>query len=175
MTAYVYSITHRDSGREYIGFTARPDVRLRWSAHISSAPKAKSKIGRAINKYGSRAFDYQVEAVLPTAGEAQIAEMLLIATRKPALNIARGGDGGMRGVKHPPRTAETLRRLSESHKGISNGPRDTRKAVAASIAARIGRPNPHHSAVMTGRKASAETRAKMSASQLARRAAEKVA
>lgn len=163
----VYSITHRDTGREYIGYTSR-DVRARWGAHIDAAPRSQMRIGRAINKYSSRAFDFQVVAMLPTVAEAQIAEMLLIATRRPALNVSRGGMGGMKGVKHPPRSAETLRRLSESHIGVSNGPRDTRKAVAASVAARIGKRNPQHAAKMTGRKASEETRARMSASQRAR-------
>ncbi len=165
MTAAAYSITHRETGREYIGQTAN-DARLRWSAHISSAGRVRSAIGAALAKYGSRAFDFQIEAMLPTADEAKIAEMILIATRKPVFNLTRGGDGCC-GCKHPPRTAETRAKLAAARTGLAiwGGTRSMHEAQVASANARRGKPNPAHAAKITGRKASAETKAKMSESQ----------
>lgn len=172
--AWAYAITHRESGREYIGITGR-DVLERWALHINSCRRVKTRIAAAIAKYGSRAFDYQVVATLPTRDEAEIAERILIAIRKPEFNMTPGGDGLPIGYKHPPRSPEARARISAAGRGISRGPRDTSKAREASAALRRGKPNPQHSAFMTGRKASEETKLKMAQSQQARRAREAAA
>jgi group I intron endonuclease len=131
--ADVYSITHAETGRQYVGVTSR-HVKSRWAEHVSVARKQRrsTHFYRALRKYGSGAFDFKVEAALPTFDEAKIAERILIAIRQPAFNSSAGGDGAV-GHRH---SVEARARMSAAHKG--------RQPVL-------------------GRKASAETRAKMSA------------
>ena len=93
MTAHVYSLTHRETGRQYIGMTER-GVHVRVLEHVGDARcGSRTHLHRALRKYGRDAFDVRVEAELPTADEAKIAEMIAIATQRPAFNLTRGGDG----------------------------------------------------------------------------------
>lgn len=148
MTATVYTITHRDSGRQYVGQTGKP-VTQRWSGHISSAERRPvGPITFAIRKHGSRAFDFQVLATLPTAAEAKIAERLAIACMRPAFNATAGGDG-THGMRHKP---ETLKRFSEIARAQQRQPPPGVGTAAALL-------------VHTGAKRTAETRAKMSMAQ----------
>ncbi len=99
--AVVYSITHRESGREYIGVTSKKP-RVRWRQHVAHARAGRSltmPVVRALAKHGAEAFEFKVEAELPTFEEAKLAEMIAIATRRPAFNATAGGDG-IRGLKH---------------------------------------------------------------------------
>lgn len=167
--AFVYSITHLATGREYIGVTSRT-LERRWREHVSkSGQPKKTHVGRALRKYGPDAFAMREEAVLPTFDEAKIAERILVALRKPEFNMTEGGDG-MRGYKrvHSAETrakiAATLegRPLTEAHKLKLRGRRGTRgKRMPDEVRAKI-------SASKLGSKPSAETVARRAASLKAR-------
>jgi group I intron endonuclease len=161
LPALLYSITHRDTGRRYIGITGGTLAR-RMQAHDQQvrSGKRRSFVHAAINKYGWNAFDVQVEAQLPTREEAQIAERIAIALERPAFNMTAGGDGvggptasatlkkswasGNRARKASP---ETRAKMSASHKG---------KSVSARVRAALN---------WTGRRHSDEARAKMRATR----------
>lgn len=58
----VYSITHRESGKQYVGLTKRQAV-SRWRNHIWSSERNSSAcplLSRAMDKYGADAFDFAV-------------------------------------------------------------------------------------------------------------------
>jgi group I intron endonuclease len=150
----LYSITHRDTGREYIGMTKRR-VESRWADHVSVSRRAESAgdyntrmpIVRALRRYGAEAFDFRVEATLPTAEEAKIAERIAIALRRPAFNASRGGDGNGNYI----RTPETRLKISLSNaRAWAEGRRS--REVSSETRERM-------SAARSGRKHSAETRA----------------
>ena len=53
MNIHIYKITHKDSGRVYVGQTYRP--RTRWRQHMAAAERMtpiQSEIGRAIREHG---------------------------------------------------------------------------------------------------------------------------
>jgi len=147
MTFDVYSITHRATGREYIGVTSR-GVERRWKEHRQGA-RTDMPIARAIAKYGADAFDYVKEATLPTFQEMLIAERIAIAFNRPAFNLTAGGDGALGAV----RTPEQRAKLSAAAKarGVHPG------LLAAAVKAN------------TGRKHSEETKAKIGAANLGQR------
>ena len=148
---YVYSLTHAETRREYVGISSSPERRLREHRRANRP----THISRALAKYGAAAFAFKIEAALPTRAEADIAERILIATRKPAFNMTAGGEGCP---------------------GLNRGP--VKPEVKAKIAAALtGRPlSPEHraklSAVRKGKKPgpmSAEQKAKISASRKGKR------
>ena len=55
----IYTITHRDTGRVYVGQT-RGVVKRRWQMHCAPSNKNKRGIGGAIAKHGKDAFDFCV-------------------------------------------------------------------------------------------------------------------
>ncbi len=143
MCCTVYSITHRATGREYIGITSLP-VRRRWRCHLSAANCGKPQpIARALAKHGAAAFDFRVEAEVATLKQAREAEVVAIAQRRPAFNLTAGGEG-TRGWKP---TAETRRRIADTKRG---------NVMPAEIRAKI-------SAANRGRTLSEVTRSRMSA------------
>ena len=59
VTMCVYAITHRESGRSYVGQTRGKAFR-RWQFHCAPSNKNKRGIGGALRKYGKGAFDFAV-------------------------------------------------------------------------------------------------------------------
>lgn len=185
------------TGERYIGVTSQVP-RNRWRFHVSTARRGVSackRLAAAIVQHGMTEANFKVLGTFSSLETAKACERDLVEKTCPELNMTRGGDC------RPPHTPESKAKLSAAHMGNqyrlghkasdetrarmsaartgkrfpnakSKGPRDTSKAVAASAALRRGVANPAHAEKLRGRKASAETRAKMSASQTARRAAE---
>jgi predicted GIY-YIG superfamily endonuclease len=105
----VYVITHLATGRRYVGMTG--DARRRWAAHRHTARwKPRTHIGRAIRKYGSEAFTFEVVCQFSTAMEAANHERMLIRVlrardRRYGFNESDGGEGGDR--REPPFPADS--------------------------------------------------------------------
>lgn len=62
ITMCIYSITHRESGKKYVGITRRA-AGDRWRSHVWSSEregKACPLVSRAIEKYGADAFSFSV-------------------------------------------------------------------------------------------------------------------
>ncbi len=146
MSFVAYKITHRESGKAYIGVTTQKNPRTRWRWHIRMG---KFAIGAAIRKYGRASFDFDVYASAADATSLLALERILIAqenTLAPnGYNLCAGGLG----VLTP--SEETLER----------------KRLAALGKVWTEEQKARHAIVLTGRKMpprSEEHRAKLSAS-----------
>lgn len=142
----VYSVTHRATGRQYIGVTCRP-VSRRWDQHRSDARKGRGwLLAKAIREHGAEAFDFAVIVSHLNEAAGKETECRLIALLEPAFNITPGGDA------MPVMTPEQRAAKSASMMGKSLNPVGhqvtlaTREKIAAAL---------------RGRKASEETRAKL--------------
>ena len=101
----IYCHTHIETGRRYIGLTARTMER-RWSQHVTQSKSAKGgrwHFPNAIRKYGPEAFSHEILEIVATSLEdANVAEERWIEelqTRDPdnGFNLAKGGQH----VPHP--------------------------------------------------------------------------
>jgi len=134
MKSGIYAITNKINGMKYIGSAV--DIKSRWSGHRSMLNKnihGNKPLQHAWNKYGSSSFDFNVLRYV-------FRECLLICeqvefqkydfkkdlynTNTIACGIQRYPRLGVcKGVKHPPRTEEYRRLLSNALKGRKRPPR----------------------------------------------------
>lgn len=138
----IYRITHIDSGKSYIGKTGM-NFGDRWDSHralLRAGKHSNSYLQNAWNKYGESAFEFAVVEVVSDPSSLDDLEMKYIAEYK-------GSD-----------------KSYNLHQGGSGG-YNLGKHLSDKTKRKIGEKNRIN---MTGRKASAETRAKMSSSHLAR-------
>src|SRR5271154_5899767 len=94
---YLYKITNTENKKVYIGQTNNPS--LRWSQHKSNAKynKGNQVITRAITKYGSEKFEFEVIASCLTQEDANITEEEVIAqynsrNKMIGYNVDAGGN-----------------------------------------------------------------------------------
>lgn len=169
MPFIAYKITHKESGKAYIGITTRT-LKDRWAAH-GCPSRNPSAISAAIIKYGRSAFkveqiasSWSLEALCALEQEL-IAQYGTIAPN--GYNLTSGGDG----VYNP--SEETRRRMSES------ASKRTGRIVSDATRAKIAASLMGHGfkaetlakmrAAKLGGKASPATRAKLSAMRLGKR------
>src|ERR1700758_973411 len=55
----IYKITHKKSGKCYIGFHDNEDPSIRWNAHIKGWSNCDA-INSALEKYGAKEFDFEI-------------------------------------------------------------------------------------------------------------------
>ena len=95
--AYVYIVTNTFNGKQYVGETVNPDTR--WGAHVYGANNSsQTKFARAIRKYRSDAFKFELVAGFLTQDDAYDFETQLIReldTVKNGYNSNEGGEGGI--------------------------------------------------------------------------------
>lgn len=114
----VYLITNLVNGKQYAGFTFRPEQR--WAEHKSKARKGKKKyLYSAMRLYGEKAFDFKIVSSGLTRKEAgaeeiRMIEDLQLRNQKLGYNEAPGGEGG-------PLTEEIIDRICES-RGMKRDP-----------------------------------------------------
>jgi len=201
--AALYSITHRETGREYIGATSQK-VEVRWAAHISASRRelderdfnTRMPIARALREHGVEAFEFKVLELLPTLTAAREAERQAIAARDPAYNACSGPPGDhertaetrakvslanarawAEGRRRRAASGETRARMSSAHKGHEHSAK-TRALIGEANRRRIvsDETKAKMSAVRRGVKhgpMSEATKAKISARAKARNAARK--
>jgi group I intron endonuclease len=111
---YIYRITNTENKKVYIGQTNNPN--LRWSQHKSNAKynRGNQVITRAITKYGTEKFEFEVIATCLTQEDTDIAEEIVINqfdSRNKAIgyNVDAGGNT-------TPRTPEILQKINEGRK-----------------------------------------------------------
>lgn len=158
----IYAITHRDSGRMYIGSAANIRARMQkhlW--HLVRNSHHSSRLQNAFNKYGAESFDRDVVEYVDDPARLIEREQTWIDFFMPFYNIERTA-GSSLGVR---RTDEYKARMSQ----IKRGSKMTESAKAAISAYMKGRKKPEGmgakvSAARKGMVFSAETRARMSAS-----------
>lgn len=160
----VYVATNAVNGKQYIGIT-RLTLDGRRKAHFKEAKWGRHKASplyKAIRRYGEGAFDFRIIQHCDSYKAAADEEIRLIAELRPAYNLSPGGDGL---VGYRP-SAETLKKLSDSHKGqIGNWLGKKRPDIAEKQRARL-LANPLRP--MLGKKHSLESREKMSKTHKAR-------
>ena len=77
MASYVYLITHRDSGKCYVGKTNNP--KGRWKSHKKVARRGDPRpLYCALRKYGFDAFDFEVIEEHSTEQDAYEAEAFFV-------------------------------------------------------------------------------------------------
>lgn len=105
----IYCHVHVETGRRYVGLTARTWQR-RWSQHVSQsarlAKKGWSHFANAIRKYGKDSFSHEILEVCDTLEAANAAEERWIReydTMNPAkgFNLMRGGRHTPHPIKNP--------------------------------------------------------------------------
>lgn len=109
----VYQAVNAENGKRYIGMTSK-GLRSRVKGHKSQATAHRSKISRAVLKYGIEAFQFSILAKCSDRESALLREKELIAALKPEYNIRSGGDGPPPDIKH---SEEVKRARSERMKG----------------------------------------------------------
>jgi group I intron endonuclease len=92
----IYSITHKDSGKMYIGKTVKK-AKDRWRVHLSPTHSCKTYIGSALKKYGYGAFTFTVIDVAEDEISLNHKEVFWIKnlnTISPhGYNLTSGGEG----------------------------------------------------------------------------------
>lgn len=164
------------SGKRYVG-VATYGACMRWKQHVWDALRGSDlPFHRAIRKYGADSFSHETLAVCDTFQGAMSAERYwieLLRSKGPGGYNATDGGEGPNGLQH----SETFKeRMSARVKALWGCP-EYRERMRAARAEVWRRPD-FRSKVIAGHiggKRSAETRARMSAAQKARFAAERAA
>lgn len=143
----VYTITHRVSGRVYVGQTTGK-AKDRWIRHTYKKTACRSAVRSAIHKYGHEEFMFDVIDIAESQEQLDHKERLWIRglnTVAPhGFNLAHGGNGV---GKH---TEATKRLIGAAHKGRKDSEAVRKVKAEASI----------------GRVAGPETREKLRAANL---------
>jgi len=122
----IYKATNRINGLSYIGQTIQP-LKYRIKKHFNGK---ETYFSNALHKYGDENFDWEIIEECNSKEQLNEREQYYISklnTLRPnGYNLTLGGDGGTLGYKHTeetkeklrkPKSEETKKKLSESHKG----------------------------------------------------------
>lgn len=176
-TGFIYLITNLVNNKIYVGLTETTLAR-RWTSHKSEAKcGGKQVISRAIRKYGPESFSMKAVEEVPL-DQLSDAEIKWVAhcqssNTKIGYNSTEGGE-------RPTHTPESRKRMSIAKTGTKRSP----ESIEASGAFHRGRKRSTETVARLKAAAlkrpprgpaSEETKAKMKATQSARRVAEKLA
>lgn len=170
----IYLITNYANGKYYVGQTST-GASQRWKRHIITSKELKYPLQRAIQKYGVASFSMEILAVALTQADANWYERYFIsqynsfAPNNNGYNATLGGSGGdtLSGMS-PEQKATYVSNMSALLSGENNpmfgkpvwtGKKHTAETRAKMSVSSMGKPG-----TMKGRRHSAETKAKMSES-----------
>ena len=174
----IYKITHRGSGRVYVGLTDKPNKR--WISHLSAAKRgsrASLAITRAMHEHGIEHFDFEILETTSTYEDAIQREIYWIAKlKKLEPGVYNKMSGGTGPVSHGHRakmsaahrgktvSTETRTKISEAHQGKKQSIETIAKVSAALRGRKItATARANMSAALRGRKFSPEHCARLSA------------
>lgn len=136
---FIYLVTNLINGKKYVGKTSKT-IEERWKAHVCNARGSlNTYLCNAIRKYGADNFSITKLAEAQDEYELNALEVKFIEdldTHNTGYNLTRGGDGVLP-------SAETLRKMSESHKGKPNLRKgiphtsETRLKIASTLRSKI--------------------------------------
>ena len=157
---WIYSITNKINGKQYIGQTSCEDYRQRWYKHKNKARHPETEINvsylhRAMNKEGIDNFEFSIieEVSNEQLDEKECYYIKLYNTLSPnGYNLTEGG-AGTRGYSRPQTPEENEKRSASLKKYYAEHP-EARKAISERFK---GENNP-----MYGKHLSEETKQKMS-------------
>lgn len=186
-TSTVYLVTNLTNGHTYVGIT-RFSPEYRWAQHVANArTRARSRLHRAIVKYGVDAFRVEAIASCLTRDGAGDVERAVIQQLHPTYNQTNGGEvttgrrGGpelyariaakARGRKHTPE--HRAKNSAQAKARWASDPKYRAKAIEALTRGRENVDETKRIAAVVkaqrNRKWSDESRAKLSASCMGRR------
>jgi group I intron endonuclease len=123
---YMYKITNTVNQKVYIGQTNNPT--LRWSQHKSNAKydRGNQVITKALTKYGSNVFTFEVIATCLTqldtdATEEQLIQQYDSRNPKKGYNISAGGNTTPRTPEILTKISDSLKKYYETHDGWLKG------------------------------------------------------
>lgn len=130
-SALVYKITHKVSGKSYIGITTQEDPRERWSQHFRALGRG-TRITKAIRKYGRDAFLFEVVYEAVNYGEACMVERGLIA-QYGTMVPSRGYNQSVGGEAYPggPLSERVKAKLSKSVRKYWSDPENRQRMITA--------------------------------------------
>lgn len=161
---YVYTITHVESGKVYVGKSKAP--RNRWARHKLDSATGDTMLYRAMRKHGVVAFKFQIVEQCASDEESFEAEKRWVA--KLESNAPGKGYNHTEGGAGSPRPDQATRvGIGSANRGKKQNPEWIAKRAAAN---RGLKRTPETCALLSQRRReiSDETRAKMSASAKAR-------
>lgn len=127
----VYTITHRATGRVYVGQSINP-VGQRWLNHTYEHGQENSRVKRAIRKYGHSEFDFSVIDIAECQAQLDHKEQFWISRLSSlspnGFNLCAGGRGGNK--FHPDSIAKmkaTKRELNRAKFGADHVPHRERR------------------------------------------------
>ena len=97
--AYIYALTNKHNGKQYVGKTEHQDPKDRFKEHLRESRKERNEnrpLHRAINKYGEEAFIFEVLEDVPSerSYEREIYWIAALGTYgSTGYNATKGGDG----------------------------------------------------------------------------------
>jgi len=141
--AVIYTVTHKQTGRVYVGKTYRRDgkVKDRWAEHLNSARKGSlTYLHSAIRKYGECNFSFEIVDIVSkeNLNDAEMSWIIRLSSNVKGFgfNLTIGGDGGAqsdrnvlkkmsdaaKNRKHIPMSNETKEKIRQSKIGIPRHP-----------------------------------------------------
>lgn len=143
---YVYLITNKVNGKQYVGQTKEDDIFSRWSKHMKIC---KNSLGRyiyaAYKKYGIDKFDFKIICVCFDEDCDRYEDVYInkYGTIAPNGYNLRGG-GGNRGKHHP----DTIKRMSDKMLGRKMPPASKETRIKRSEGMK-GEKNPNYGKAMS--------------------------
>lgn len=167
----VYAITHKESGKQYIGSTGIGFAK-RWGSHRHYLRRGKHpnpKLQHAWTKYGEEAFEFTVLEVITDEKTLIPREQHWLDTAKPEYNLCLVA-GSTRGRKQ---SAEHKRKIQEARKGFKHT-EESKRRISEAQRGKAGHMQTDEtrkkiSESLRGHGISDETRAKMSAAKMGNR------
>jgi group I intron endonuclease len=158
----MYKITNIVNQKVYIGQTNNPI--LRWSQHKSNAKynRGNQVITRALTKYGSNVFTFEVIAMCLTQLDADVTEEQLIQqydsrNTNKGYNISAGGNTTPRTPEMLAKLSDSLRKYYKTHDGWLKGKKLSKEWKENISRVSIGKPGTNN-----GRKFPKEWKEKIS-------------
>ena len=163
VTAGVYAITHRATGRRYIGSSL--SIERRWNSHVANLNRNKHtcpELNQAWMENGQAGFEFSILAVETDRQKRLELELRLLRQEANPFNVAiRMLTGPNPGYKHTPEAIEKIRLA------MVGKPKSAEHRAKLSKW-RSGRKFPAHAAALRGRQPTEETRRKISLAHIGR-------
>jgi group I intron endonuclease len=118
---YIYKITHKESGKSYVGQTIH-NLEIRWKHHLRPQNNCRY-LSRAIQKYGKDAFEFKLICIcfdedLDTFEKDYMKKYNTMAPN--GFNLREGGNGGKQHEDTKKKISDTLKKTNKEHPRLDN-------------------------------------------------------